>query len=172
MLRFDERPIEMIAAESTPMATFDINMSENTCVSTDWPTATTPWLVADLDGSGFIEGGHELFGSGTRIEQGGETTRARHGFAALAPFDSNGDELVDARDERFGELMLWRDYDADRVSSPSELEPLVEAGVEQLDLRYIVEPECDERGNCGVQRSSFAFSGGRGEIVDIYLSCH
>lgn len=169
VLRFDQRPVEMIAHEATPMATFDINMTADSCITTDWPTAATPWLVVDLDGNGSIDGGHELFGSGSRLANG---RRAEHGFVALAEFDSNADGSVDASDARFGELMLWRDWDADRLSTPDELEPLTSSGVERLAVDYRVQTECDDRGNCGVQRSAFEFAGGVGEIVDIYLSCH
>ncbi|PRQ04585.1 calcium-binding protein [Enhygromyxa salina] len=168
VLRFDQRPVEMIAHESTPAATFDINMRADSCITTDWPTAATPWLVVDLDGNGSIDGGHELFGSGSRLTNG---RHAEHGFAALAEFDSNADGSVDASDARFGELMLWRDWDADRLSTPDELEPLASAGVSRLAVDYWVETDCDERGNCGVQRSAFEFAGGVGEVVDIYLSC-
>jgi hypothetical protein len=169
VLRFDEAtPIEMIAAESTPAATFDISMRADSCITTDWPTAATPWLVVDLDGSGTIDGGHELFGSGTRLVDG---RHAEHGFAALAEFDGDHDGDVDGEDPRFGELMLWRDWDADRRSTPDELEPLSHAGVERLAVDYHVQTECDERGNCGVQRAGFEHAGGVGEVVDIYLSC-
>jgi hypothetical protein len=168
VLRFDQAPVEMIAQEQTPDATFDINMRADSCISTDWPTAATPWLVVDLDGNGSIDGGHELFGSGSRLTNG---RHAEHGFAALAAFDSNADGSVDASDARFGELMLWRDWDADRLSTPDELEPLASAGVERLAVDYRIETECDARGNCGVQRAAFEFAGGTGEIVDIYLSC-
>ncbi|PRP98098.1 hypothetical protein ENSA5_30830 [Enhygromyxa salina] len=168
VLRFDQRPVEMIAQESTPAATFDISMRANSCISTDWPTAATPWLVVDLDGNGSIDGGNELFGSGSRLADG---RHAEHGFAALAEFDSNADGSVDASDARFGELMLWRDWDADRRSTPAELEPLADSGIERLAVDYWVETKCDERGNCGVQRAAFEFAGGVGEIVDIYLSC-
>ncbi|KIG19212.1 Hemolysin-type calcium binding protein [Enhygromyxa salina] len=169
VLRFDQRPIEMIAQESTPAATFDINMRPNSCITTDWPTAATPWLVVDLDGNGSIDGGNELFGSGSRLTNG---RHAEHGFAALAEFDSNADGSVDSSDARFGELMLWRDWNADRLSTSGELEPLANAGVERLAVDYWVQTECDERGNCGVQRSAFEFAGGSvGEVVDIYLSC-
>lgn len=169
VLRFDDAPVEMIAAESTPMATFDISMRGQSCIQTDWPTAATPWLVADRDGNGSIDGGHELFGSGTRLVGG---QYAKHGFAALVEFDANHDGRVDAEDPEFGKLMLWRDHDADRKSSLDELESLTSAGVEQLDVEFRVETECDARGNCGVQRAGFAFAGGVGEIVDLVLSCH
>jgi hypothetical protein len=168
VLRFDATPVEMIAAEATPAATFDITMREGSCISTDWPTAATPWLVLDLDHSGTIDGGHELFGSGTALANGG---RAQHGFAALDELDHDRDGFVDAADPRFAELMLWRDWDADRRSSPGELEPLAQAGIERLDLGYRIAAECDDRGNCGVQRAGFEHAGGVGEIVDLYLAC-
>lgn len=168
VLRFDAGPVELIAAEATPAATFDINMRDDSCINTDWPTAATPWLVVDLDGNGSIDGGHELFGSGTRLASG---DRAAHGFAALAEFDHDGNGFVDADDPRFAEIMIWRDWNADRRSSPGELEPLAQAGVERLDLGYRNVPECDERGNCGIQRAGFAHAGGVGEIVDLYLAC-
>ena len=169
VLSFDASPVEMIAAESTPAASFDISMRPDSCIMTDWPSAATPWLVVDLDGNGMIDGGHELFGSGTRLADGHP---ARHGFAALAEFDQNGDERVDGLDARFGELMLWRDWDADRVSTPDELTPLSDSGVDGLPVDFEVAVECDERGNCGVQRASFSHAGGVGELVDLYLACH
>jgi hypothetical protein len=169
LLSFDATPIEMIAAESTPIATFDITMRPDSCISTDWPTAVTPWLVIDLDGNGTIDGGHELFGSGTRLASG---QHASNGFAALAEYDADGNELVDGNDPRFGELMLWRDWDADRFSTPDELSSLIDSGVVSLPVEYEIDVSCDERGNCGVQRASFEHGGGVGELVDVYLACH
>lgn len=168
VLRFDASPIELIDAESTPAATFDINMHAGSCISTDWPSAATPWLVIDLDRSGTIDGGHELFGSGTRLANG---ARAQHGFAALEQLDADRNGFIDAGDPRYPELMLWRDFDADRRTGPGELESLADAGVERLSLGYRVAAECDERGNCGVQRAAFEHRGGVGELVDLYLAC-
>ena len=170
VLRFDDAPITMIASEATPAATFDIAMAAdgNSCITTDWPSAATPWLAVDLDQNGNIDGGHELFGSGTSLAAGG---KAEHGFIALAEFDQNRDGVVDARDPRFGELVLWRDHDGDRRSTPSELQPLVEAGVDSLSLDYRDVRSCDARGNCGIERASFGHAGGRGEIVDLHLAC-
>ncbi|HLT38126.1 MAG TPA: hypothetical protein VK034_17690, partial [Enhygromyxa sp.] len=168
VLRFDAAPVELIAAEATPAASFDISMRENSCITTDWPTAATPWLVVDLDHSGTIDGGHELFGSGTRLANG---AHAQHGFAALDQFDHDRNGVIDAADPRFAELLVWRDFDADRRSTPDELEPLAETGVTSLSLDYRNATECDERGNCGVQRAGFEHAGGVGEIVDLYLAC-
>jgi hypothetical protein len=168
VLRFDQRPVELIPAEATPAATFDINMREGSCLSTDWPSAATPWLVVDLDGNGSIDGGHELFGSGTRLASG---ARAAHGFAALAEFDHDRNGYVDADDPRFAEIMVWRDWDADRRSTPDELEPLAQTGVTRLAVDHRNQTECDERGNCGVWRAGFEHHGGVGEIVDLYLAC-
>jgi hypothetical protein len=169
VLSFDAAPVQMIAAESTPAASFDISMRDDSCISTDWPSAVTPWLVIDLDGNGSIDGGHELFGSGTSLVDG---SHARNGFAALAELDADGDDDVDGADSRFGELMLWRDWDADRVSTPDELTPLLDSGVSSLPVEFEIAVECDERGNCGVQRAAFEHAGGVGEVVDVYLSCH
>ena len=170
VLRFDDAPITMIASEATPSATFDIAMAADgsSCITTDWPSAATPWLAVDLDRSGTIDGGHELFGSGTELAGGG---KAENGFIALAEFDANHDGVVDARDPRFGELVLWRDHDGDRQSTPAELEPLAEAGVDSLVVDYRVDPSCDERGNCAIERASFGHAGGRGELVDLHLAC-
>ena len=168
VLRFDAGPIELLAAESTPAASFDISMREGSCITTDWPSAATPWLVVDLDHSGSIDGGHELLGAGTRLATG---SHAEHGFAALAEFDDDHDGVVDALDARFAELLVWRDWDADRRSTPAELEPLGRTGVLRIDLDYRVATQCDERGNCGVQRAGFEHAGGVGEVVDMYLAC-
>lgn len=169
VLRFDDAPITMIAAEMTPAASFDIEMAadESSCISTDWPSAATPWLAVDLDGNGSIDGGHELFGSGTDLAGG----KARNGFLALAAYDSNADGQIDARDAAFDRLLLWRDHDADRLSVPGELETLVDAGITTLGLGYIEDRRCDARGNCGLERAAFDHAGGRGELVDIHLPC-
>lgn len=169
VLRFDDAPIELLAAESTPMATFDISMRADSCITTDWPSAATPWLAIDLDGNGSIDGGNELFGSGSRMANG---AHAEHGFMALAELDADGNGSIDAADPRFAELVMWRDHDADRRSLAIELEPLASAGITSIPVQWTRAIECDERGNCANQRAGFQHSGGFGELVDIYLSCH
>jgi hypothetical protein len=95
------------------------------CAATDWPTAVTPWLALDRDHSGQIDGGHELFGSATRL-RGGQL--ADQGFAALAELDANGDGTISSDDPGFAELVLWADHDGDRRSTGLELQPLAAMG--------------------------------------------
>ncbi|MFV8756129.1 calcium-binding protein [Nannocystaceae bacterium ST9] len=169
VLSFDPgAPIET----STSFAAFDI-AGTGECPSTDWPSAATPWLAVDLDRNGLVDGGHELFGSGTILDSG---RHARNGFVALAPFDGDHDGRVTPADPRFAELLVWRDEDADKRSQPSELTALSDEGVLSIALDHAVIEQCDERGNCGRERARFEYVGasGRaalGEVVDVYLVC-
>jgi hypothetical protein len=168
LLSFDAAPVAMQASS----AAFDIS-GAGECLSTDWPAASNPWLAIDLDRNGAIDGGHELFGSGSVLASG---RHASNGFIALASLDSNQDGKIDAQDQRFGELLAWRDEDGDKQSLPFELTTLREAGVLAIELDYAIDEQCDARGNCGRERSSFRFASGSGqvqvgEVVDMYLAC-
>ncbi len=170
VLSFDGR--EPAFASPPPAArAFDIS-GAGACLSPDWPTAATPWLALDRDQSGTIDGGHELFGNGTRLGSG---RRAEQGFEALSELDSDGDGRITPADASWSELVLWADHDGDRRSSGWELLPLESYGVEAIELDYRRAATCDERGNCGIERASFTFRDqGRvrsGEVVDVYVAC-
>ncbi|MCA9689141.1 MAG: hypothetical protein R3A51_04975 [Nannocystaceae bacterium] len=168
VLVFDDAPVRLAEASATP---FDLS-GVGSCMTTDWPTEATPWLAIDLDRNGAIDGAHELFGSATRLASG---RLARDGFAALRELDSDRDGQITARDEAFDGLVLWVDLDGDRRGQLSELEPLRDRGVTALDLAYTVDPRCDARGNCEVERSAFRFERGglssTGALVDVHLAC-
>jgi hypothetical protein len=143
------------------------------CAATDWPTAETPWLALDRDHSGQIDGGHELFGSATRL-RGGQL--ADQGFAALAELDANGDGTISSDDPGFAELVLWADHDGDRRSTGLELQPLAAMGLVAIELGYTRDRRCDARDNCEVERAAFTWRDalGRdrtGEVVDVHLAC-
>lgn len=148
-------------------ARFDI-AGTGRCDTHDWPTGATPWLVVDLDGNGDIDGGHELFGSGSILQSG---MRASDGFAALAELDDDGDGIVSERDRRWAELMAWSDHDGDRHASADELEPLSTFGIGELPLRYERERRCDARGNCGVERAELSTASGLAHLIDVHLPC-
>lgn len=169
VLKFDAAPVRMMEAAS---ATFDID-GVGACLTTDWPAATTPWLALDLDLDGTIDSGRELFGSGTRIDG---AKRARNGFLALEPLDTDHNGRIDARDARFSELVLWSDHDGDKRGTLAEMEPLSVRSVLSIDLGYTIDRQCDDRGNCGVERSTFTYvdatgSIAQGEVVDLHLAC-
>jgi hypothetical protein len=169
VLKFDAAPVRM---EASPAATFDID-DLGACVTTDWPTTATPWLALDVDKDGTIDSGRELFGSGTRLEG---NRRARNGFLALAALDSDRNGRIDTRDERFDELVLWSDHDGDKRGTLAEMEPLSVRSVLSIELDYAVRPSCDDRGNCGVERSAFTYVDttgniAQGEVVDVHLAC-
>ncbi|MBK9753722.1 MAG: calcium-binding protein [Nannocystis sp.] len=169
VLAFDARDPLFTAPQSA--AAFDISGAD-ACTTPDWPTAATPWLARDLDRSGSIDGGHELFGNGTLLPSG---DHARHGFAALASVDSNLDGAITPADLAWPELLLWSDHDSDRRSTGWELLPLHAHGVASINLDYYLAPVCDARGNCSRERASFTLnhnsSQAHGEVIDVYLRC-
>jgi hypothetical protein len=165
VLAFDARLPEY---EPASAAAFDL-AGGDACLSTDWPSARTPWLVLDRDHDGAIADGRELFGSGTLLATG---RRARDGFEALAELDTDRDHAVTPRDRHWLELVVWRDVDGDRRSDASELEPLAAQGIVALELSSIPGWECDPRGNCAGPRSAMrTASGEHGHVIDVYLAC-
>lgn len=154
---------------ATAGRTFDLGR----CAATDWPTAATPWLALDRDGSGAIDGGHELFGSATRLRSG---SLADNGFAALRELDADNDGRITPADPGFAALTVWSDADGDRRSSGLELQPVSAFGLVAIELTYASDRRCDARGNCEVERAAFTFADdlGRtrtGEVVDVHLAC-
>lgn len=167
VLNFDDAPLRFDAVTA---ATFDIS-GVGECLATDWPTL--PWLALDRDRDGIIDSGRELFGSGTRLRDG---TRARDGFVALRELDSNFDGRIDPADPAFADLVLWSDHDGDRRGDLPELLPVTAAGLVAIHLDVDLRLECDDRGNCGRERSRFEFRTPAGdlrtgEVIDVYLAC-
>ncbi len=165
VIAFDAQPIELAPATTAAFA-----FRPGSPSSTDWPTATTPWLALDRDGNGAIDSGAELFGDSTAMPDG---ARAANGFAALAALDANRDGVIDRRDPMFAALLLWTDRDGDHASSPDELSPAASVLVE-IPLSYRRDARCDDRGNCEGERSSMTWRDGNGAIrigsvVDLYL---
>lgn len=138
---------------------------------TDWVSAETPWLGRDLDHNGRIDDGGELLGSLTQLPDG---TRASNGFAALAALDEDGDGQITSRDPRFADLVVWRDTNQDRQSSPDELTTIGDAGIVAIALGYRVVPHC-AAGNCELERAGFVYRGPggverTGDVIDVHMA--
>jgi hypothetical protein len=163
VLSFEDAPIVF---DTTAAGAFDLTRS-GVCHGSDWPSAASPWLALDRDGSGTIDDGGELFGSATRLASGGF---ARNGFDALRDLDDNADGVFESADAAFARVVVWTDRNGDRRSTAGELSSLVDAGVRSIDLHDRREVRCDARGNCEGERSRFTMSDGRrGAVVDVYL---
>jgi hypothetical protein len=167
VLAFEDQPVQFTRAGGW----FDLVGSARTnALQTDWVSAETPWLVLDRNGNGRIDDGSELFGSMTRLRNG---ARAQNGFQALAELDTNRDGFIDAHDHEFSRLLLWRDVNQDRESSPLELQPLAHAGALRLELAYHEDRHCVEHA-CEVERAGFTFVLGghhrRGAVIDVHFA--
>jgi len=168
VLSFDDMPVEF----TTPAGSFDL-VGVGLSLGHDWVSARTPWLVLDRNANGTVDDGRELFGSMTRLVSG---ERAPHGFAALAELDQNLDGRVTPADPRFSELLLWRDLNQDRQSSPNELAPLTDSGTRELSLRYADSPRCTAT-SCEVERAGFQFLDDfgheqRGTLIDVHFKLY
>jgi|GEM_PF-3329921 len=85
-------------------------------------------LVVDVDGSGAIEDGSEVF---SEVFNGGSYADS---LEALATLDSNGDGVIDANDAAFGDIMVWQDANSDGITQEGELQTLIERGISAIDL--------------------------------------
>ncbi|KXS47256.1 MAG: Hemolysin-type calcium-binding protein [Marinobacter sp. T13-3] len=114
-------------------------------------------LALDINGDGEINSGAELFGNHTRLTDG---TSAANGFLALRELDTNADNVIDANDERYADLRVWRDLDQDGKSDEGELFTLDEVGVESLSVSYHNQHYTDEFGNEHRQVGSYVTTSG------------
>lgn len=107
--------------------TFDLN-ADGIKESIGWTNGEDGILVVDLDHSGAIENGHEVFSPA--FGNGGFADA----LAALRGFDTNSDGVIDARDAGFSNILVWQDTNHDGVSQPGELASLLDHGIQSLDL--------------------------------------
>ncbi len=90
---------------------------------TTWVDPDDGLLARDTDGNGLIETQAELFGDADT-----------NAMDDLATQDSNGDGRIDARDDIWSVLRVWRDFNQDGDSDPGELLTMDEAGIVWLNL--------------------------------------
>lgn len=125
-----------------------------------WIGAGSGLLAIDLDSSGKIDSQAELFGN----QSGG----AANGFQALAVYDSNSDGVIDSNDDRFDDLVVWMDANANGHSDDGELHTLSSLGITSINLSY-TEVAYGLNGNSIRQESTFTINGQTHDIVDAWL---
>ena len=150
-LDLDDDGIETVATKGFAGALFD-HRSQGIRTATGWISADDGLLVRDLNGNGIIDNGAELFGDNTKLADG---SFAKHGYAALAELDSNGDGIVSAADAAFQTLRVWQDLNQDGISQTNELRTLEELGIQSLDVAYKDVNKNLGNGNTLAQQGSY-----------------
>jgi Cadherin-like domain len=115
-----------ISLTSAPVA-FDLN-ADGVKEPIGWTSGEDGILVSDLDHSGAIENGREVFSPAYGAAGFADA------LAVLASLDSNGDGVIDARDASFRDIAVWQDLNHDGISQPGELSSLSDHGIVSLDL--------------------------------------
>ena len=115
-------------ASSADGVSFDIN-GDGVKDQVAWTANGQDGILAlDVDGSGKIENGNELF---TPTFAGGHFA---NGLAALASLDSNHDGVISSDDQAFDKLVVWQDANHNGVSDQGELTKLSDLGIKSIDL--------------------------------------
>jgi serine-aspartate repeat-containing protein C/D/E len=137
---------------------FDI-LNSGTAVQTGWISGEDGFLAIDRNGNGSIDDRSELFGGAV-----GE------GFGTLASFDSNADGVVDATDEFFTSLGVWRDANVNGVTDAGEFTSLADAGIAKLNTAYSSNFGTDAQGNVlGEKSNAITTNGNSIDTVDVYF---
>nr|P55127.1 RecName: Full=Iron-regulated protein FrpC [Neisseria meningitidis serogroup C]AAA99902.1 iron-regulated protein [Neisseria meningitidis] len=155
-LDLDGDGIETVATKGFSGSLFDHNR-DGIRTATGWVAADDGLLVRDLNGNGIIDNGAELFGDNTKLADG---SFAKHGYAALAELDSNGDNIINAADAAFQTLRVWQDLNQDGISQANELRTLEELGIQSLDLAYKDVNKNLGNGNTLAQQGSYTKTDG------------
>uniref|UniRef100_UPI00356278CF Ig-like domain-containing protein n=1 Tax=Sulfurimonas sp. TaxID=2022749 RepID=UPI00356278CF len=132
---------------------------------TAWAEVDDAILAMDLNNDGTITNGGELFGDFTKLADG---SLSSDGYAALAQYDSNGDNVIDKNDDKFSDLLLWRDTNGDGKSTKNELLNISLSTVTAIHLSRedgITFEEFSENGNIITNETVFDTSASTTGIV-------
>lgn len=130
ILDLDGNGIQTVGARSADAVYFDYD-GDGIKTKSGWLSRGDGLLVIDRNRNGKIESGAELFSNFTPIS-GGRT--AADGFAVLRDLDSNGDGVIDKRDESWASLRVWRDGDGDGLTGKGELLTLDALGIVSFNV--------------------------------------
>ncbi|WLF84795.1 putative Ig domain-containing protein [Moraxella sp. ZY210820] len=142
--------------------------ADGIATATAWLSPEDGFLVRDLNQDGLINHGKELFGDQTQLKNG---MIAQHGFEALADLDSNQDGIINADDDAFLELKVWRDLNLNGQTEQGELFSLSEVGISDIDVQIKTTQEITTTG--GILREQGTYTTLTGEkrlIADIHFN--
>jgi hypothetical protein len=80
--------------------------------------------------------------------------------------DLDGDGVINAADQAFASLQVWKDADGDGVTDAGELLSLEQAGVASLKVAYTNGSTTDAQGNQHLQLGSYTTTSGATRKMD------
>ena len=129
-------------------------------VLTGWVEPDDGLLAYDANGNGRIDDITELFGN--------EST---DGFAELAVHDSNSDDVIDASDPIYADLLIWTDVNSDGISQATELHTLTDYNIASISLDADRLAKVDIAGNDITHEATYTLSDGTERtIVDAWFN--
>lgn len=155
-----------------------------------WAAPTDGMLAIDLDDSGAIDSGAELFGSEYPLSFILESNwtqflNEENGFAKLAKYDlvangGNNDGAITSADAVWSDLVMWQDANSDGVSQSGELLTLSSFGITSIDVSdYELENfnglssgtpfSRIIQGNTVTHTGTFTMNGVEREVVDVWF---
>ena len=151
----------------TSTAYFDYN-GDGIKEHTAWMEKGDAQLVTDINQDGKINDGSEIFGEFARLPDG---TLAKDGYEALAAYDTNGDRVIDSKDDAYGDLLLWQDKNSNGKSEEGELTniQLTDITAINLDIKEgITFEQTRENGNIIIHETNYStINGDDGIIRDV-----
>lgn len=130
---------------------------------TVWISSDDGFIACDRDGNGTIDNGGELFGDQVILENG---KKSNTGFEALSEFDSNNDNKIDSKDQKFDQLLVWVDSNSNGKSEKKELKTLAEHNIESISLDYTQINYVDEVTGTNIANKSVVTINNNGDFVD------
>jgi len=144
---------------------FDVN-NDGYAERTAWVVNSDGLLVRDINGDGQINNGGELFGSGTILPNG---TKAADGYVAMRALDTNMDGLLDANDQAFGELKIWKDANGNGKTDAGELVSLTDLGIKSLSLNANASTDVNNGNIIGLMGSYTTTDGKTHTMGDVWF---
>lgn len=138
--------------------------------------ARVNWPEKDAPGYFLVNLGKDAKEVTSYTQLFGKTDKFENGFEALKVYDSNKDDVIDAKDPIFKSLVLWRDSNSNGNSENGEIVSLKSKGVVSIDLKYSTRDvtKFDSRARAK-EKSKFSFKGANGKVVksniyDVWLA--
>lgn len=129
------------------------------------PNAPGYFLALDQNKNGKIDDGTELFGDG----QG-----HNNGFEALSYLDTDKNGVIDRKDKRFNELLVWQDKNGNGISESEELQKVTAFGLVSINLKYKAHHQYFGQRASYRQASTFKFKSQdkikEGRALDIWFN--